>query len=70
MKEGFEYRLFRYIYTTYCQGTEDRNEGYALLHVPEDSSFNNTRSVLFNERYIKGVYEIDIESVEDLTIKW
>ena len=67
---GLVYKLFNYTYTTYCQGTADRNEGYALLHVPEDASFNNNRSTLFNAKHREGFYEIDIESVEDMTIRF
>ena len=63
------YKLFNYTYTTYCQGTADRNEGYALLHVPEDACFNNNRSTLFNAKHREGFYEIDIDSVEDMTIR-
>ena len=70
MKEGFEYRLFSYTFTTYCQGTADRGNDWALLYVPENSTFNNTRSVLINKKHREGIYEIDIESVEDMTIQW
>jgi len=70
MKENWKYVLLGYTYTTYCQGTADRNEGTALIHCPEDCSFNNIRSTLLNKKYHKGVYEIDIESVVDLTIEW
>ena len=70
MKTGFEYRLLSYTVTTYCQGTADRGNDIALLHVPEDSTFNNSRSTLMNKRNREGVYEIDIESVVDMTIKW
>ena len=63
-------KLFKYTYHTYCQGTRDRGEDYALLYVPDDASFSNNRSTLFNEKHIEGVYEIDIHSVEDVTIKW
>lgn len=66
----FVYKLFKYNYITYCQGTADRNEGYALLHVPEDASFNNNRSTLFNAKHVDGVYEIDPDSVEDVTIRF
>ena len=62
------YKLFSYTYTTYCQGTADRNQGYALLYVHADACFNNNRSTLFNAKHIEGVYEIDIDSVEDMTI--
>jgi len=64
------YKLFRYRYTYYVQGTEEQDIEYALLYVPEDASFNNNRSTLMNARYRKYDHEIDIESVTDLTIKF
>lgn len=70
MKEHWKYVLLEYEYTTYCQGTADRNIGTALIHCPEDCSFNNIRSTLLNKRYREGIYEINIESVKDLTIQW
>ena len=62
------YKLFGYTYYTWCQGTKDRNYGYALLYVPVDAGFNNNRSRLMNAKHIENHYEIDINSVEDLTI--
>ena len=70
MKEGWKYVLFEYDYITYCQGTADRNHGFALVHCPEDCSFANARSVLINKKHIEGVYEINIKSVEDVTLEW
>jgi hypothetical protein len=70
MKENWKYVLLEYVYITYCQGTEDRNQGQALIHCPDDCSFNNIRSTLLNKRNREGVYEIDIESVIDVTIEW
>jgi len=65
--DEWESRLFKYNYTSYCQGTADRGVGYALLNVPRSTTFNNNRSVLMNSRHNDN-HEIDIESVEDLTI--
>ena len=62
------YKLFKYRVTTYCQGSADRSEDYALLHVPEDAVFNNNRSTLMNAKHREGIYEIDINSVEDMTV--
>lgn len=70
MKDNWVYKLFRYTYTYYCQGTEEHDVEYALLYVPEDATFNNNRSTLLNARYRKYNHEIDIESVVDLTIKF
>ena len=70
MKEGWKYVLLEYVYITYCQGSEDRNSGIALIHCPEDCSFNNIRSTLINKKHHEGVYEIDIHSVRDVTIEW
>jgi hypothetical protein len=67
---GWVYKLFRYNYTYYVQGTEEHDSEYALLYVPEDASFNNNRSTLLNARYRKYDHEIDIDSVTDLTIKF
>lgn len=67
---NFVYKLFRYNYTYYVQGTEEQDTEYALLYVPEDASFNNNRSTLFQRRYEKNYHEIDIESVVDLTVKF
>jgi len=69
MKENWKYVLLEYTYTTYCQGTADRyNRGTALIHCPEDCSFNNIRSTLFNKKHREGIYEIDIDSVVNATI--
>jgi hypothetical protein len=67
---NWEYRLLSYTYVTYCQGTADEGQGYALIKIPDDASFNNARSTLIQRKHIEGQYEIDIESIEDLTIKW
>ena len=66
----FVYKLFKYNYTYYVQGTEENDVEYALLYVPEDVTFNNNRSTLFEKRYQKHYHEIDIDSVEDLTISF
>lgn len=66
----FVYKLFKYRYTYYCQGTEETDVEYALLYVPEDASFNNNRSTLINKRHNNYDHIIDINSVEDLTIKF
>ena len=62
------YKLFKYRYTSYCPGTADKGVEYALLHVDEEATFNNNRSTLLNDKHWAGQYEIDINSVEDLTI--
>ncbi len=67
---NFVYKLFRYNYTYCVQGTEEQDTEYALLYVPEDASFNNNRSTLFQRRNEKNYHEIDIESVVDLTVKF
>jgi len=64
------YKLFEYSYTYYNQGTEETDIGYALLHVPNDASFNNNRSTLLNNKHVEGSHEIDFESVKDLTIEF
>jgi len=61
-------KLFKYTFHSHCQGSRDRGVEYALLHVHEDASFNNNRSHLILQRHEDYNHEIDIESVEDLTI--
>ena len=70
MKEGWKYVLLEYDFTEYCQGSADRGRTMALIHCPEDCSFNNIRSTLFNKRYRKNYHEIDIDTVIDVTIEW
>jgi hypothetical protein len=65
----FVNKLFRYNYTSYCQGTADHGWEYALLYVPKNATFNNNRSTLINKRHTDN-HEIDIDSVEDLTIEF
>lgn len=64
------YRLFKYNYKYYVQGTEEWSTDYALIYAPKDASFNNVRSGLFNAKNKEYYYEIDLESVEDMTIRW
>jgi len=66
----FEYRLLKYTYTRYVQGSDDEYEEYALIHCPKNASFNNVRSTLFQQKYDENYHKIDIDSVKDLTIKW
>ena len=66
----WKYVLLEYNYTTYCQGTADRNHGFALIHLPKDATFVDARSALFNAKNRKNYYEIDIDSVEDMTIEF
>jgi len=68
--EHSEYRLLKYTYKYFVQGSEEHAEEYALILCPKTASFNNVRSALFNQRYKEYYHEIDIESVKDLTIKW
>ena len=65
----FKYVLLSYVYTYYCQGTEERDNATALLYVPEDACFEDVRSLLFQRRNKYG-HEIDIDSIIDETIKW
>jgi hypothetical protein len=66
----WKYVLLEYTYTYYCQGTEEKGNGTALIHCPSDCSFNNIRSTLFNKKHRKYYHEIDVESVKDVTIEW
>jgi len=52
------------------QGSTEKDTEYALMHVPKDASFSNNRSTLINARYKKYSHEIDVYSVEDLTIQF
>ena len=58
----FTYRLLKYTYTSYCQGTADRGVEYALVYAPEDASSNNVRSRLINQKQKEYDHEIDIDS--------
>jgi hypothetical protein len=69
-KLQWSYRLLRYQYKYDNQGSDEYGIDYALIYAPEDASFNNIRSVLFNQKHKEYYYEIDIDSVEDMTIKW
>lgn len=64
------YRLLKYMYKYYVQGSEEIAIEYALILAPENASFNNIRSTLLNNRHKEHTHEIIIESVEDMTIKW
>ena len=70
MKDNWKYVLFEYDYISYYQGTADRGHTFALVHCPEDCSFANARSVLINAKHRENYHEIDIKSVEDMTIEW
>ena len=66
----FVNKLFKYNYISHCQGSEDRGTEYALMYVPKDATFNNNRSTLLNTRNKSYDHEIDIESVQDLTVNF
>ena len=63
-----EYILLGYTYYTYCQGTQDRNYGTALIEIPGTADFITAREILFNRKHIENRYEIDIDSIENLTV--
>ena len=67
-----EYLLLGYTYYTYCQGTRDRNYGTHLVEIPKmrGSSFYTARETLYGKLHRDGVYEIEIESIKNLTIKF
>lgn len=68
--EDWKYVLLEYDYKYYCQGTEEWGHTFALIHCPEDCSFANIRSTLFQKRNRSYDHEIDIDSVKDVTIEW
>jgi hypothetical protein len=70
MKENWKYVLLEYDYKYDCQGTDEYGHAFALIHCPQDCSFNNIRSTLIQEKYEKFYHEIDVESVKDITIEW
>jgi len=39
-------------------------------HCPEDATFENIRSMLFQRKYNKYHHVIDLDSVVDVTIEW
>jgi len=60
--------LLGYQYIYHCQGTKETANDYVLIHAPDDASFNNIRSRLVNAKNHPYNYEINIESIENLTI--
>ena len=66
----FVNKLFKYTYVYHVQGSEEVAVEYALLYVPQSATFANNRSTLFEKRHQEYYHEIDIESVEDLTINF
>lgn len=66
----FVYKLFKYEFSYGCQGTMDKGIEYALLHVPEDASFSNNRSTLYQEKHQEYYHEIDYDTIQDLTIQF
>jgi len=66
----FVNKLFKYRYENYNQGSIHTHTEYALLNVPEDATFNNNVATLVENRHVEYYHEIDISSVEDLTIKF
>ena len=65
MKKAY---LLRYGYEYHCQGTAERAIDYALIYAPEDAAFNNIRSRLMMQKHREYSYEIDVDSVENMTI--
>jgi len=65
------YILLRYTYKYYCQGTEEHSTDYALVDIPPyqwDDSFQYAKDRLLSKRYITDEYEIDADSITDMTI--
>ena len=69
-KNNWKYVLLEYTYKYDCQGSDEYDTATALIHCPSDCSFSNIRSTLLNKKYEKYYYEIDIDSVKDITIEW
>ncbi len=63
-------RLLKYRYKQVSQGTADQAIEYAFIYAPQNATFNNVRSVLMKEKYKEHYHEIDLNSVEDLTINY
>lgn len=66
----WKYVLLEYDYTYYCQGTKEYDHTFALIHCPEDCSFNNVIGTLINNRNVEYYHEIDIDSIKDMTIEF
>jgi hypothetical protein len=64
-----KYVLLEYDYTTYCQGTADRNHGMSLIHCPKSYDFFEVRDALMQARHVDGDYEINEKSVTNATIE-
>jgi len=69
-ENNFKYVLLEYDYIQYCQGTADRGHGFALIHLPQDATTVDAKSLLFQIKNKKYNHEIDIDSIEDATIEW
>lgn len=67
---NWKYVLLEYDYIQYCQGSRDRGHGTALIHCPEDCSFENIKNTFFKKKNRNYFHEIDINSVVDATIEW
>lgn len=66
MSVVFVYKLFKYNYMYYSQGTQEVSTEYALLFVPADASFSNNRSTLVNARQKEYDHEIILDSVTEI----
>lgn len=66
----FEYRLLKYTYKHYVQGDYDRVETYALIHCPRNVTFADVKNILFRQKHREYFHEIDMNSIQDLTIFW
>lgn len=66
----FTNKLFKYTYTEIIQGTPEKGEEYALLHVPQDAKLANNKGTLYAKRNQDFYHEIDYDSITDLTINF
>jgi len=62
--------MLEYDFTYDCQGTDELVHTCVLMHCPEDATFENIRSMLFQRKYNKYHHVIDLDSVVDVTIEW
>jgi len=61
------YKLYKYDFISYCQGTKDRGVGYALIMCNPLNSASECISALIN-KVDSNDHVIDRDSIEDLTI--
>ena len=64
------YKLFKYQYHYYNQGTKEIDVEYVLLHIPENIDIYDIKELLYQQRHDHYNHNIDLDSIVDLSIKF